>query len=337
MKKDRTCNELRCRILAGEYPPGSTIPPERVLCGLFGVSRITLRAALQQLCDEGVLVKCGRNGTLVKSLPRMPLHQHRGKTILYVYFSSIKDLPVEQDSSTGVLYRGIEAFANQAGFSLLVQSEENYCRNGIPTFADGVILGGRDMMQHLKEIQKVNLPVVALALTPQTDADMVCWDDFGAGQSAALRAAELGHEKVLLTALRYECESYLQPSFRRRIAGFSDLAQELKLDYKLHIIEENELSDSGALNRKLLQISQKNGCTLMVDSSGTDPIFFGGHPLISIGAVQICDNPQTDFFYCDNRRIGYLAAERLAEIMKNPRSEKLRLLVPIQSKFNLKK
>lgn len=336
MKKDQICDELRYRILSGEYLPGHTIPPERKLCSLFGVSRVTVRAAVKQLCDENVLERCGRNGTVVKSMPRMPQQTNWGKTILYVYFSSIKDLPVEQDSNTGVLFRGIESFANQAGFSLLVQSEENYCRNGIPAFVDGVIMGGRNLLQHLQEVKKNNLPAVALALTPQSDADMVCWDDFGAGQSAALRAANLGHKKILLTALLYACESHLQPSFRRRICGFTDMAQELELDHMLHIIKEHELTDPDALSRKLTDLCRKNNCSLIVDSSGTDPLFFGGIPLISVGALHICDHPQTDFFYCDNRRIGYLAAERLAAIMKNPRCEKLRLLVPIQSKFNLK-
>lgn len=40
-------------ILAGEYPPGSPIPPERELAEKIGVTRPTLREALQRMARDG--------------------------------------------------------------------------------------------------------------------------------------------------------------------------------------------------------------------------------------------------------------------------------------------
>ncbi|MGC9196578.1 MAG: GntR family transcriptional regulator [Syntrophobacteraceae bacterium] len=42
-------------ILAGEYPPGSPIPPERELAEKIGVTRPTLREALQRMARDGWL------------------------------------------------------------------------------------------------------------------------------------------------------------------------------------------------------------------------------------------------------------------------------------------
>src|SRR5262249_8957570 len=51
--------------------PGDAIPPERVLVDDFGVSRITLRRAIDLLVDEHILVRRRGLGTFVAS-PKVP-------------------------------------------------------------------------------------------------------------------------------------------------------------------------------------------------------------------------------------------------------------------------
>ena len=339
MKYQQLYKEIRRRIMLGEYAPGSCIPPERELAGSFAVSRVTVRSALGKLVEEGILERNGRCGTVVKCIPlqQRQLRNNRNKTILYIYFSSLADKRSEQETKNGVIYSGVESFANSHGFSLIVQSEDNYLKNGIPEFSDGVIMGGRNLHQHLTEVRSRGIPAVALSLTPGVDADMVCWDDFGAGGNAALRAAQLGYRNILLTVLQYSTEDYLQPSFRRRIAGFMDLSPELQLSVKKHIYSENDVKDPGKLQKKLSALYQKNAPALIVDCSGQTPAIFGGIPAISIGAPAITNHPSTDFFYCDEKRIGFLAAQRLAAVMENTGLERLRLLVPIKTKFTLQK
>lgn len=46
---------LRARIESGEVAPGSRLPPERELCQMLAISRVTLRKALGTLVEEGVL------------------------------------------------------------------------------------------------------------------------------------------------------------------------------------------------------------------------------------------------------------------------------------------
>ena len=57
----------------GEFVPGERIPSEDKLNGMYGVSRITVRRALQELVEEGYLVKCPGKGTYVSErIPGMP-------------------------------------------------------------------------------------------------------------------------------------------------------------------------------------------------------------------------------------------------------------------------
>jgi DNA-binding GntR family transcriptional regulator len=57
---------LRTRITNGVFPPGSALPSESTLCAQFNVSRNTMRRALAQLADEGmVAVRPGRDRVVV--------------------------------------------------------------------------------------------------------------------------------------------------------------------------------------------------------------------------------------------------------------------------------
>ncbi|HWG27128.1 GntR family transcriptional regulator [Actinospica sp.] len=61
---------LRNRIAAGELKSGSRLPPERELCGLLGISRVTLRRALTALVEEGVLRSAHGRGWYVAQSER---------------------------------------------------------------------------------------------------------------------------------------------------------------------------------------------------------------------------------------------------------------------------
>lgn len=58
---------LRARIAGGEFAPGAPFPSESVLCKEYGVSRNTLRRALEKLSDEGLIVARPGRGRVASS------------------------------------------------------------------------------------------------------------------------------------------------------------------------------------------------------------------------------------------------------------------------------
>lgn len=65
-------------IATGVLPPGAMLPAERELAEIAGISRVTVRAALQQLVDEGKLERRQGSGTFVSragrsAMPTQPL------------------------------------------------------------------------------------------------------------------------------------------------------------------------------------------------------------------------------------------------------------------------
>ena len=58
--------EIKGKITDNTFPYGSKIPTETELSEMFQVSRITVRRAIQELCQENYLVKKQGKGTFVK-------------------------------------------------------------------------------------------------------------------------------------------------------------------------------------------------------------------------------------------------------------------------------
>ena len=56
---------IKDKIDSGEYAPGAPVPTEQELCGLYGVSRITVKRAMQDLADQGLIVRQRGRGSFV--------------------------------------------------------------------------------------------------------------------------------------------------------------------------------------------------------------------------------------------------------------------------------
>lgn len=76
--------DLKSAIERGRYKPQEKIPAEPELSAEYSVSRITVRRAIEELCNEGYLVKMQGRGTFV-STPR--IHRKMAAGNLIVSFS----------------------------------------------------------------------------------------------------------------------------------------------------------------------------------------------------------------------------------------------------------
>jgi len=65
--------DLRRQIQSGELQDGHRLPPELKLAPLYGVSRVTLRQALERLAGAGLIRRQHGSGTIVTRLPEVTL------------------------------------------------------------------------------------------------------------------------------------------------------------------------------------------------------------------------------------------------------------------------
>src|SRR5271169_399115 len=63
--------DLRRQIQSGTLLSGTCLPPEQTLARLYGVSRVTLRQALQRLADSNLISRRQGIGTIVTAMPEV--------------------------------------------------------------------------------------------------------------------------------------------------------------------------------------------------------------------------------------------------------------------------
>lgn len=65
---DEVYNQIKSIILSGKLKPGEKLPPERELASELGVSRTSLREAIQRLDAQGFIYQVHGGGTFVKTI-----------------------------------------------------------------------------------------------------------------------------------------------------------------------------------------------------------------------------------------------------------------------------
>lgn len=131
---------IRERINSGSWPPGYRIPDQAELTRKLKVSEITIKRALSELAQEGLIVRRKKSGTFVSVPGRQPLIKGRNLHIgILLYHSVTEELSqpgFDSDIIQGIIaYLGIEnkepaySLSKRQGVSLaLWQQRENGVR-----------------------------------------------------------------------------------------------------------------------------------------------------------------------------------------------------------------
>jgi len=92
-------NDMRKKIESGEWQEGSLIPSEKLLSETYGVSRVTIRAAISELVNERFLVRRAGFGTIV--------YQNKASlsnfTLVRSFTNEMKEMGVEVHTIEGSL------------------------------------------------------------------------------------------------------------------------------------------------------------------------------------------------------------------------------------------
>lgn len=112
-------NILRDRIIGGEFRADERIPPELELCRHYGVSRITVRKAIDALVQEELLYTRQGKGTFVT-----PQKLRRRLPRLYSFTEDMRELGLNP-SSTVVDFRIEAAKAQDAASLKLPEHDQN--------------------------------------------------------------------------------------------------------------------------------------------------------------------------------------------------------------------
>jgi DNA-binding LacI/PurR family transcriptional regulator len=200
VKRNHLTDLLRQRIESGHYPKGSFIPSERALAAELGVSRPTLRRALEPLINDGVLLNHPGMGTSVAGVDDNEVVERAWKIIALL-------LPDITNRFFSEVTEAIEYTALQRGYQLLlcnsrhqIHLEEFHIRQLVERRVDGVVLAHDpylEMPASINMLHEAGIPTVLLFSSPHhVNYDSVILDDRAGVEQGMRYLKSLGHVRV---------------------------------------------------------------------------------------------------------------------------------------------
>ena len=246
---------LRDRIQQGAYPDGSMLPAERALAAEFGVSRPTLRKALQWLVKSGMLVNVPGVGTRVRLAADRGSAAPAGSRIIALALPDIGNrffIEVAEAVEYASLHRGYLLLLSNFRHNPAI--EEWQVREFARRKVDGVILAHdatQPFPRGLELLRKQGIPFLMLFSSSFDSAfDSVVLDE-RAGVEQVLRYLwSLGHRRIAF------CRPLASPQPHPREAAFRTLMHEEGLAVPEHFLVplEQIAENSGAdLLKRLLE------------------------------------------------------------------------------------
>ncbi|MBC1473293.1 GntR family transcriptional regulator [Listeria grandensis] len=199
--------DIRTKILSGNYPQDTAIPPELKLQKDYGVSRHTVRQAIAVLVNEGLLRKEKGSGTYVDNRytsehTHRNNHEHKTIGVITTYLS---------DYIFPSIIRGIEKTLRSKNYSLLLAStnndyaaEKECLQKMIDRGVDGLIVEPTKSALYnpnlalYVSLRERGIPIVMInAGYEELNIPYICVDDVSVGYLATECLIKKQHKKLL--------------------------------------------------------------------------------------------------------------------------------------------
>jgi len=247
-------DNLKDRIVAGEWVQGAMLPSENELCEFYNIARGTIRKILAALENEGYIRRERGRGTFIifnTPVPTMsPTYQ---KIVSFI-------VPYVRDSFVSSMLLGLEREARANGYSVLfshvendIDKQEQIIRAAYQQRTAGIILypvNSTNINPVLYDLVEQNYPLVLVdRYIRGVYLDYVTSDNFNGGIFATQHLLALGHKRVafltwneMSTAMEHRRSGY------RQALGEAGLSLDPDLEW---VVEGYPVIDQDAIERHL--------------------------------------------------------------------------------------
>src|SRR5438876_410282 len=186
------------RIQGGEFPPGSFLPAERQLTEDYGVSRITIIKALNELSREHHIKRQQGRGTVVTHPAERPATE-RGSI---AFICHVLDHPYLFHVLMGIARTAAENHRNLQVISSYDTDdvEARHVKEAIALNVEGIIVFPHHRYQNqalYEELQRARFPLVMVdRYYPQIDTDRVVFNDETAAYQLVSRLIAKGRRRI---------------------------------------------------------------------------------------------------------------------------------------------
>lgn len=217
------------RIQGGEFPPGSFLPPERQLAQDYGVSRITVIKALDELSRGNHINRQQGRGTVVTH----PDDQHNNQRGSIAFICHVLDHPYLFAVLMGIARTAAENHRDLQVISShdTDDGEAQHIKDAIARNVEGIVVFPHHRYRNqalYEDLQKQRFPIVMVdRYYPGIDTDRVVFNDEVAAHQLVNRLLQQGHQRIAVISY-FEVEA---TSVNHRLSGYRRALQEAGKPY----------------------------------------------------------------------------------------------------------
>lgn len=314
------------QIESGVLRPDDRLPAEEELAQEYGVSLITVRRAMTELSEDGVIRRVKGQGSFVKRR-QLPEKKETDEKLIAFLLNHDNNAAV----SVTRIVTGVQDVLYREGYRMLLDwnitgnSLDRACVDRmINNRVDGFIIYPYNPVKDVdtyKYIESTGIPYVLIDRYPvDKQCDYVGSDNISGGRLAAKTLIEYGHRKIACCV-----DLFFLSSEKERYAGFLDMCREAGAEHMLirnedrkdlpRLIKEKKITGlfcaSDRIAARTIQLLEKHGVSVPDDVSviGFDDCFFDSSV-----------NTQFTSIRQDFKGLGALGAESLLSRVSGARS-----------------
>ncbi|MGE6629176.1 substrate-binding domain-containing protein [Bacillus sp. NPDC077027] len=226
-------DDIKSKILSGDYNAGDRIPTESTMQDMYQVSRHTVRKAILELSSEGFLRSEKGSGTYVSN-------QYQSKSMGHSHMKTIGVMTTYiSDYIFPSIIRGIEGRLNEENYSLLlastnndVEQEKKALEMMLSFGVDGLIVEPTKSnlynpnIAYYLSFKEQDVPLIMInAYYEELDVPFLCLDDVQSSYLATKELISHGHTKIGLISKTDDLQG------KYRMKGYIKALGEAKLRF----------------------------------------------------------------------------------------------------------
>jgi GntR family transcriptional regulator of arabinose operon len=329
-------------IEVGSWKGDERLPSENELAEQFRVSRITIKKALDQLVEEGVVYRIQGKGSFVSENGKPQVYASQRLKNRKSFVSLI--MPRVDNQFTSGILRGVESALAEAGCKVLFSGTDGSPEKEKELLAEAVELGMGGIIIYPADGEAYNEDILRMALSSfpvviidrylrGIETNCVCTDNLQGSYEGVKHLLDLGHRSIAfasshiggttsledrLTGYEKALSEYLVPVDRSLVMDDFD---EPSMDRLLK--EQDRITAVFATNNniglRVIQAAEKAGRRVPGDLS---VLFFDDYEYSEWSRIPpscIAQQPE---------EIGKAAASMVLRLIENPQSPRQRISMP---------
>lgn len=253
-------DDIKSKILSGDYSIGGQIPTESALQEKYKVSRHTVRKAILELSKEGFLRSEKGSGTYVSNQYQLKAGGSSNKKTIGVITTYISDYIFPS------IIRGIEGRLNEDNYSLLLASTNNNVEQEKKALemmlafgVDGLIVEPTKSnlynpnIAYYLSFKEQDVPFIMInAYYEELDVPFLCLDDVQSSYIATKELISKGHSQIGLISKKDDLQG------KYRMKGYIKALGEAKLRFQPEYILSYDTETKRDLSTNLKEFLNQN-------------------------------------------------------------------------------